>query len=241
MAGGQRRAAHAAALDSVQVWVAERLWTGAAMTVTLRRATVDDAAAFARTRLADMHPHPRRRCSDLSLVAEQTIDGRPPEVAGSAACIQLSTPLPWQRRTSCHARHPSRPAAWRQGVRASGADAGLPCDLRRPLDAGAAACSSRCTGRQRELAIARYRKSPVFVRRDRRSAFTPAMRRRVCRLMLGMLRGWRTPRPFRPSPRRLHSRESISGAAAGPARLASGARTIRPWTQPTTRDAVSAR
>lgn len=103
------------------------------MTVTLRRATVDDAAAFARTmsdplvyanlmqlpytdeavwrnRLADMHKPGR---SDLLLVAEQVVDGRT-EVVGSAGLHPVSA-LPRQRHVAMLGISVV-PRAWRQGV-----------------------------------------------------------------------------------------------------------------------------
>jgi L-phenylalanine/L-methionine N-acetyltransferase len=103
------------------------------MTLTLRRATVDDAAAFARTmgdarvypnlmqvpytneamwrtRLADMTAPGK---SDLLLVAERTVDGRT-EVVGSAGLHPVAT-LPRQRHVAMMGISVASDH-WRQGV-----------------------------------------------------------------------------------------------------------------------------
>lgn len=103
------------------------------MTLTVRRATVEDAPAFARsmadarvygnlmqlpytneaiwrTRLADIHAPGK---TDLLLVAEREIDGRK-EVVGSAGLHPVSS-LPRQRHVAMMGIS-VLPEAWRQGV-----------------------------------------------------------------------------------------------------------------------------
>lgn len=216
------------------------------MTVTLRRATVDDAAAFARTmgdplvypnlmqlpyadeaawrtRLADMHKPGR---SDLLLVAEQTIDGRR-EVVGSAGLHPLST-LPRQRHVAMLGISVV-PRAWRQGVGTALMQALCDCAdrwmqvLRLQLEVYV----------DNEPAIALYRKFG-FVDETTQRAY--AMRDGAFADSLGMAR--LHPRP----PAIAASAAQPQHVAPPPAQrgMASGARTIRPLDAAHDADAVAA-